>query len=83
MQVILARQILFSLLVAAIPALLPETFRKLLSVEIEFRPLASTIPAFDFHIAWHRDNESSLLYAFLEMAREHVRAEAEAAKKLH
>ena len=64
-------------------ALVPETFRKLLSVEIEFRPLASTIPAFDFHIAWHRDNESSLLHAFLEMAREHVRAEAEAAKKLH
>ena len=63
-------------------ALVPEMFRNFLSEEIVFRPLASTIPAFDFHIAWRRDNQSSLLHAFLEMTREHVRAEAEAAKKL-
>ena len=63
-------------------ALVPEMFRKLLSEEVVFRPLASTIPAFEFHIAWRRDNESNLLHAFLEMTREHVRAEAEAAQKL-
>jgi DNA-binding transcriptional LysR family regulator len=63
-------------------ALVPETFRKLLSVEVEFRPLLSTIPPFDFHIAWHRDNQSSVLHAFLEMMREHMCAEAEAGKKL-
>jgi DNA-binding transcriptional LysR family regulator len=63
-------------------ALVPETFRQLLSVEVEFRPLASSIPAFDFHIAWHRDNQSSVLHAFLEMMRKHARAEAEAGKKL-
>jgi DNA-binding transcriptional LysR family regulator len=63
-------------------SLVPETFRKLLSVEIEFRPLASTIPSFDLHIAWHRDNRSSVLHAFLEMLREHVGTETEAGKKL-
>jgi DNA-binding transcriptional LysR family regulator len=61
--------------------LVPEAFR-MLSVEVEFRPLASTIPSFDFHIAWHRDNQSSVLHVFLEMMRKHVRAEAEAGKKL-
>jgi DNA-binding transcriptional LysR family regulator len=63
-------------------ALVPETFRKLLSVEIEFRPLASTIPSFDLQIAWHRDNQSRVLHAFLEMLREHMRAETEVGKKL-
>ena len=63
-------------------ALVPEAFRKLLSVEIEIRPLASTIPRFDFHIAWHRDNQASVLHAFLETMREQVRAEAETGKKL-
>ena len=50
-------------------ALVPETFRKLPYVEVEFRPLASAVPTFDFHIAWHRDNKSSVLSAFLEMMR--------------
>ena len=63
-------------------ALVPEAFRKLLSVEIEIRTLASTIPRFDFHIAWHRDNQTSVLHAFLETMREQVRAEAETGKKL-
>lgn len=54
----------------------PSRFLQLLPVEVEFRPLASTIPLFDFHTAWHRDNQSGLLDAFLEMIREHVRAEA-------
>lgn len=63
-------------------ALVPEAFRTLLSVEIEIRPLASTIPRFDFHIAWHRDNQTSVLHAFLETMRDHVRAEAETVKKL-
>jgi DNA-binding transcriptional LysR family regulator len=54
---------------------MPEAFRQLLPVEVEFRPLASTISPFDFHIAWHRDNQSSVLRAFLETMRAHVRAE--------
>jgi len=63
-------------------ALVPETFRRLLSVEIEFRPLASNIPPFDFHIAWHRDNQSGVLHAFLELMKEQVRAEAQTRKNL-
>jgi DNA-binding transcriptional LysR family regulator len=59
-------------------ALVPETFRKLLSVEVEFRPLASTtVPSFDSYIAWHRDNQSSVLKAFLTILKEHVRPEAQ------
>jgi DNA-binding transcriptional LysR family regulator len=61
-------------------ALMPEAFHQLLPIEVEFRPLTSTIPPFDFHIAWHRDNQSSLLHAFLEMMRGHVRAEVETGK---
>jgi DNA-binding transcriptional LysR family regulator len=62
-------------------ALLPETFRQILPVEVEFRPLRPSIPTFDFHIAWRRDNQSSVLHAFLKMLREHARAEANAPGK--
>jgi DNA-binding transcriptional LysR family regulator len=57
-------------------ALVPGTFQQLLPVEVEFRPLRPGIPTFDFHIAWRRDNQSSVLHAFLEMLREHAHAEA-------
>jgi DNA-binding transcriptional LysR family regulator len=50
-------------------AIVPETFRQFLSVEVEFRPLPSNTPPFDIHIAWHRDNQSSVLHTFLEMMR--------------
>jgi len=57
-------------------ALVPETFQQILPVEVEFRPLRPSIPTFDFHIAWRRDNQSTLLHAFLELLRKHARAEA-------
>src|SRR5260221_1036751 len=43
-------------------ALVPETFQQILPVEVEFRPLRPSIPTFDFHIAWRRDNQSSVLH---------------------
>ena len=58
-------------------ALVPETFRKLLTVEIEFRALVSDLPPFDCYIAWHRDNDSKLLHAFLEMLRINLSLEAD------
>jgi hypothetical protein len=36
---------------------------------------------YDFHIAWRRDNQSSVLHAFLEMLREHAHAEAKDPEK--
>src|SRR6266446_8124321 len=50
-------------------ALVPETFQQILPVAVEFRPLRPSIPTFDFHIAWRRDNQSTVLHAFLEMLR--------------
>ena len=55
-------------------ALVPETFQRILPVEIEFRRLRPSIPTFDFHIAWRRDNQSSVLHAFLEMVRQNAHA---------
>jgi DNA-binding transcriptional LysR family regulator len=57
-------------------ALVPETFQQILPVQVEFRPLRPSIPTFDFHIAWRRDNQSRVLHAFLEMLRKHAHAEA-------
>jgi len=62
-------------------ALVPETFQRILPVEIEFRRLRPSIPTFDFHIAWRRDNQSSVLHPFLEMLREHAQAEAKGQEK--
>jgi DNA-binding transcriptional LysR family regulator len=62
-------------------ALVPETFQQILPVAVEFRPLRPGIPTFDFHIAWRRDNQSSVLHAFLEMLREHAHAEAKGPEK--
>ena len=39
------------------------------------------IPTFDFHIAWRRDNQSTVLHAFLEMLSKHVHAEAKGPEK--
>ncbi len=50
-------------------ALVPETFRQLLPVEVEFRPLGPHPPQLEFHIAWRRDNGSPPLLAFLEILR--------------
>jgi DNA-binding transcriptional LysR family regulator len=55
-------------------ALVPETFQQILPAEVEFRSLRPSIPTFDFHIAWRRDNQSTLLHAFLELLRKHARA---------
>ena len=62
-------------------ALVPETFQQILPVAVEFRPLRPSIPTFDFHIAWRRGNQSSVLHAFLEMLREHAHAEAKGPEK--
>jgi len=62
-------------------ALVPETFQQILPVAVQFRPLRPSIPTFDFHIAWRRDNQSSVLHAFLEMLREHAHAEAQGPEK--
>ncbi len=62
-------------------ALVPETFQQILPVEVEFRPLRPSIPTFDFHIAWRKDNQSSVLHAFLEMLRKHAHAEAKGPEK--
>jgi DNA-binding transcriptional LysR family regulator len=52
----------------------PETFQHILPVAVEFRPLRPNIPTFDFHIAWRRDNQSTILHAFLEMVRQNAHA---------
>jgi DNA-binding transcriptional LysR family regulator len=56
-------------------ALVPETFQRILAIEVEFRSLRPSIPTFDFYIAWRRDNQSTVLHAFLEMLRERTRSE--------
>ena len=53
-------------------ALVPETFRQILPIEVEFRPLLPTVPTFDFYIAWRRDNQSTVLHAFLEVLRKQM-----------
>jgi DNA-binding transcriptional LysR family regulator len=53
-------------------ALVPETFRQILPVEVEFRPVWPAIPTFDFYIAWRRDNQSTVLHAFLEVLKKHM-----------
>jgi DNA-binding transcriptional LysR family regulator len=62
-------------------ALVPETFQQILPVAVEFRPLRPSIPTFDFHIAWRRDNQSTALHAFLEMLRENAQAVAKRPEK--
>jgi DNA-binding transcriptional LysR family regulator len=61
-------------------ALVPETFRQILSIAVEFRPLRPNVPTLDMQVAWRRDNQSPVLHAFLEMLREHAQAETGAAK---
>jgi DNA-binding transcriptional LysR family regulator len=62
-------------------ALVPEMFQQMLPVEVEFRPLVPKLPPLQFHVAWRRDNQSSPLRAFLEMLRDHLRAEPKASQK--
>jgi hypothetical protein len=56
-------------------ALVPDTFQRLLAIEVEFRPLAPNPSQLEFHIAWHRDNQSPSVQAFLKILREQVQAE--------
>jgi DNA-binding transcriptional LysR family regulator len=53
-------------------ALVPETFRQIMPVEVEFRPLRPAIPTVDFYIAWRRDNQSTVLHAFLEVLKKQM-----------
>jgi DNA-binding transcriptional LysR family regulator len=63
-------------------ALVPETFQQILPVEVQFRPFRPSIPTFDFHMAWRRDNQTPVLRAFLEMLRKHAQAEAKGLGKV-
>ncbi len=51
-------------------SLVPDTFRQLLPVGVEFRPLTPKMPPVEFHIAWRRDNQSPMLQAFLKVLHE-------------
>jgi DNA-binding transcriptional LysR family regulator len=53
-------------------ALVPDTFQKLLAIEVEFRPLTGCLPRLGFHIAWHRKNKSPHLRAFLAMLHDEL-----------
>ncbi len=53
-------------------AVVPESFRRLFAIEVEYRPLALTKSPLEIHIAWHRENHSPVLRSFLEMFREQV-----------
>ena len=59
-------------------ALVPETFRQLLAIDVEFRPLMPNLPPLEFHVARRRDNQSPPLRAFLEMLHGHLSAELKA-----
>lgn len=56
-------------------ALVPDTFRQLAALEVEFRPLTPTPRELEFHVAWRRDNPSPTLRGFLEMLRAEVHAQ--------
>lgn len=58
-------------------ALVPDVLKQLLSIEVAFRPLAPQPPLLEFHIGWHRQNNSPLLLAFLEILRAELRKGAE------
>ncbi|HEY5914278.1 MAG TPA: LysR substrate-binding domain-containing protein [Verrucomicrobiae bacterium] len=53
-------------------SLVPDTFRHLLSTEVEFRELAPAAPPLEFHIAWRRDSQSHPLHSFLKTLREQL-----------
>ncbi|MGA2052207.1 MAG: LysR substrate-binding domain-containing protein [Opitutales bacterium] len=56
-------------------AILPEMVRHYMPLEVEFRPLPSSLPKFEFQIVRRRDNTSPVLKAFLEMLHAQLRAE--------
>lgn len=50
--------------------IVPEVLQEFLKINVEFRPLPSSLPRFEFHVAWRRDNPSASLGTFLEILRE-------------
>ena len=50
----------------------PETFRRLFAIEVEYRPLNLAKSPLDFYIAWRKDNPSPVLAAFIKMIRAQV-----------
>lgn len=50
-------------------AVVPESFRRLFAIDVEYRPLALARSPLEIHIAWHKENESPVLRSFLEMFR--------------
>lgn len=61
-------------------ALVPDTFQKLLAIEVEFRPLTGRLPRLEFHIAWRRNNQSPHLAAFLEMLQQQASSQPRLAR---
>lgn len=54
--------------------IVPDVLQRFLNIEVEFRPLPSSLPRFEFHAAWRRDNSSPTLRTFLAILREERQA---------
>jgi DNA-binding transcriptional LysR family regulator len=54
-------------------AFVPETFRRLFAIQVEYRPLVLEKSPLELYLAWRRDNRSPILEAFVEMFRGSVR----------
>lgn len=59
--------------------LVPDVFRRFVSIEVEFRPLSPRLPPLEFHVAWNRSHQSPSLQMFLQTLREAERAESKVA----
>ena len=54
--------------------IVPEVLRQFLRIDVAFRPLPSSLPRFEFHLAWHPHSGSATLPAFLEILHRELRA---------
>lgn len=55
-------------------SIVPEVLQQFLKIDVEYRPLPASLPRFEFHVAWRRENPSPSLKAFLEILREERRS---------
>ena len=51
-------------------SIVPEVLQQFLRIEVEYRPLPSSLPRFEFHVAWRQENPSASLKTFLAILRE-------------
>jgi DNA-binding transcriptional LysR family regulator len=47
----------------------PETFRRLFAIDVEYRPINLPKSPLNLYIAWRKDNESHTLTEFIKMLR--------------